>query len=908
MLERMTTFEKDLATIWQRVLALETWEINEHVPEHDTDEELVPGFQATSQPVSPARVQRPPVQPRVDQDSGNEQDASVTTLEDACLRWKDVSSIRMPALPESAGALRTWKNAFPPTLIALEGHLYQWLMVAFNAKTPAEIQHLRHESEGFPRFDRVLCSWFTRDSCLKGHFGIRIQAHLEMMSNGISLRGRPLLHLVIREFDLDSALGSVVSSVELFQLQAPESDLQSLVAFRDKVQFIMGQLPINERPGDNLLAKFLYERLKKVRPLQLTIDRIRESKTGSVERTYDYLWTRLQRVITESQHEKNLASIQEGLKKGPKKFGLPGGPSPDQPLTKMGGKGKGGSPSGDAQKGKSKGKGKGGKNQAKSKGNSQNSDSRKQDEKGKSNEKSGHPTSSKEGVCIFFPKGLCRRGADCPYKHQGSPSSGSTGSATAPKAKATSAATAAPKAQPSKAAMVAMVVLGTAAGVSSTHVPESRNFEVEWALDSGAGEDLASLRAFCNQGVPEDWVKGFETVSNVPLTFETGGGPKAATNTIGVSGDKVGEGLTYMLKSCPYVKSLGKLVEKGFSFFWGPSHAPTLVPPEVPFEVYCDSSLCHQADRVDHCVPVFKERISFTHGMPAVHSHDILEESLPAPCAEAPPVDDVFEGHVSPEPMIAMSDESALAHPFSEGPHGNELRESKDSNVRPSQPEILSEEPKALARQPKIPVDHLLTHQPAHPACDVCRQAKLRAHAHRRFKNQAEAQRIAQAIEAPKAFLQAIAIDHLESTEEGSNGELYALICVDLYSGALFAYPASSKSQTAVERALVHFARGEKPIVHTDRYSSLLAALKHLNFPIELLNLQYQTMYCLTHPLKREFESLGRALAPFCYRVGCQFLHGHEQCRHLPFSMIAPLLRTWNAGGSVNCPTKWFKN
>ena len=204
-------------------------------------------------------------------------------------------------------------------------------MVAFNAKTPAEIQHLRHESDGFPRFDRVLCSCFTRDSCLKGHFGIRIQAHLEMMSNGISLRGRPLLNLVIREFDLDSALGSVVSSVELFQLQAPESDLQSLVAFRDKVQFIMGQLPINERPGDNLLAKFLYERLKKVRPLQLTIDRIRESKLVVWKEHmticgYDYLWTRLQRVITESQHEKNLASIQEGLKKGPKKFGLPGGP------------------------------------------------------------------------------------------------------------------------------------------------------------------------------------------------------------------------------------------------------------------------------------------------------------------------------------------------------------------------------------------------------------------------------------------------------------------------------------------------------------------------------------------------------------------------------------------------------
>ena len=183
-----------------------------------------------------------------------------------------------------------------------------------------------------------------------------------------------------------------------------------------------------------------------------------------MERTYDYLWTRLQRVITESQHEKNLASIQEGLKKGPKKFGLPGGPSPDQPLAKMGGKGKGGSLSGDAQKGKSKGKEKGGRTKPNQKVTPK---TRIQENKMKKENQMRnlvtrpHPRkvfaySSRKG-CVGEEPTVHTRS----YKHQGSPSSGSTGSATAPKAKATSAATAAPKAQPSKAAMVAMVVLGT---------------------------------------------------------------------------------------------------------------------------------------------------------------------------------------------------------------------------------------------------------------------------------------------------------------------------------------------------------------------------------------------------------------------------------------------------------------
>ena len=204
-------------------------------------------------------------------------------LEDECLRWKDVALVKLPPLPDSAGGLRSWKNSVLPVFMALdcssENALMTWLMAAFNARSPAEVALLRTDSQGFDRFDRVLCSWLTKPESLKGHFGTRIQSYLEeSLSSGLGLRGRPILNFVVREFDLDSALGSVISAVELFQIPSPEADnISSLESFRDKVQFILNQLPLPERPTEAMLSKWLFERLKRVRPLQLTIDRIKES-------------------------------------------------------------------------------------------------------------------------------------------------------------------------------------------------------------------------------------------------------------------------------------------------------------------------------------------------------------------------------------------------------------------------------------------------------------------------------------------------------------------------------------------------------------------------------------------------------------------------------------------------------
>eukprot|EP00435_Cladocopium_sp_Y103_P046209 s240_g13.t1 len=679
LVERMGTFEFDLVNMNQRLVALEHWGFDDTNAVGDPEEELIPDTGIPPPPVppiSPARSARHV--PRSNQQSEDDDDDPLS-MEDQCLRWKDVSSVKIPPLPDSAGALRSWKNAVLPMLIALDksdqNFLYTWLMEAFHAKLPHEVEGLRFDSGGFPRFDRVLCSWLTRDSCLRGYFGPRIQSYLEeSMTRGLQLRGRVLLNMIIREFDLDGALGGVVSSVELFQIPSPEGDQASLISFRDRVQFILGQLPITDRPPDAMLSKWLFERLKRIRSMHIVLDRIRESGSNAVERSFEYLWGRLQRQIAEQQHEKNLSSIQEGLRKGPKKLGTPAAPSKGSPdpkaalATTQGGEGKG--------KGKPKGKG-----------------------------------------------GL--------------------GKGAQPKAKAVPAA---PKSKPG---LVAMLVMGTAANVATSASVASSSFDIEFALDSGAGEDLGSIPAFMRQGV------------------------------------------------C------------------------------------CDTSRCVTATRVEHCVPIFTESVSFVSGMPATVASGMpaFDADVPAGSLDVPLSETVVPEAVSSDPPHELSDlegiEAIIRGSGSPvGPISGDLDQAEGNEPKGSPPSAFEEGDSKIP--PRIPIDHLLTHQPAHPSCDVCRQAKLRSHAHKRFKNQSEEKQFAQIIEAPRSFLQKIACDHLESSNAGFRGEQYALICVDAYSGVVHAYPAQDKTQVSVEAALRHFCRETRSIVASDRYPSILAAVRDL--------------------------------------------------------------------------------
>ena len=73
-------------------------------------------------------------------------------------RTKDFHHLRIPNLPESAAAYRTWRNAVRTALLSYdlsdEGALGQWLSKAFSARN-AEAHELAADSEGYPMVDHL---------------------------------------------------------------------------------------------------------------------------------------------------------------------------------------------------------------------------------------------------------------------------------------------------------------------------------------------------------------------------------------------------------------------------------------------------------------------------------------------------------------------------------------------------------------------------------------------------------------------------------------------------------------------------------------------------------------------------------------------------------------------------------
>ena len=211
--------------------------------------------------------------------------ANTNDLEGNSLRTKDLHHLKLPNLPDSASHFRTWKNSVRTVILSYdqshEGHLTPWLNRAFQLRG-IEAEELRINSEAFPRMDRVLASVLCRQEVLKTAFGLRIQSYVEACeAEGVQVRGRFIINLISREFDTSAASGAITSSLELFQLPTPQDSVAAVKQWRDKVVYILSQLPANQRPNEELMSQWIYATLKKHPLMRRVMDRYLDSRRRS---------------------------------------------------------------------------------------------------------------------------------------------------------------------------------------------------------------------------------------------------------------------------------------------------------------------------------------------------------------------------------------------------------------------------------------------------------------------------------------------------------------------------------------------------------------------------------------------------------------------------------------------------
>ena len=317
---------------------------------------------------------------------------------------------------------------------------------------------------------------------------------------------------------------------------------------------------------------------------------------------------------------------------------------------------------------------------------------------------------------------------------------------------------------------------------------KSNQITLEWIADSGAGRDLASDRAFADQGVSQSVIQSC-TQSTSPIKFETGNGSYTADTCVSMNGSSFGHANFSVMQDCPIVRSLGQIVANGKPFVWLPDQLPFFCQNKDCLQVAFDSTKIHTASRVEDFVPIFKEtfQVNETFALPAegvVGEVPVDEEPIPVP--KSIQHEDAHVGYGSPHSEV----------PAVEG----ELSSDADSEPVDEDPLPRAQRLQAEART----TQHLMCHMPKNPYCDICRRSRMYRRKVTKKRHDPLADR--GELEEVTKFGQRLALDFIIITKSHkSDKESVVLVIRDEFSGYMSAFPCARRNADFIVKSVLAF-------------------------------------------------------------------------------------------------------
>ena len=99
-----------------------------------------------------------------------------------------------------------------------------------------------------------------------------------------------------------------MTEMQILSIDLPGYSIANLQAFRARVLFAIGAVPLIDRPSEQLLGQWLFQRLRGCKRLEKSIDRFKASALTSKLRLFPFLFQKLKEVIEESKEDVNAAS------------------------------------------------------------------------------------------------------------------------------------------------------------------------------------------------------------------------------------------------------------------------------------------------------------------------------------------------------------------------------------------------------------------------------------------------------------------------------------------------------------------------------------------------------------------------------------------------------------------------
>ena len=157
------------------------------------------------------------------------------------------------------------------------------------------------ESSGpFPRLDRWLAAELIKGLKQLPELQFKVQGYIEGCTRDATAgctrdatapRGRAILHMISRHFDLDRHRGALLTSQSVFQLELSGYSVKDLQEFSGQIMKTLNAIPSQDWPNKRMLGEFLFHKLRAVRRLERVIDETKRNPENSSMRDFDYLWS-----------------------------------------------------------------------------------------------------------------------------------------------------------------------------------------------------------------------------------------------------------------------------------------------------------------------------------------------------------------------------------------------------------------------------------------------------------------------------------------------------------------------------------------------------------------------------------------------------------------------------------------
>ena len=129
--------------------------------------------------------------------------------------------------------------------------------------------------------------------------------------------GRIMMASIFRHFQLERDRIGVLGERSLLNLKLAGQSVADLEAFRDKYQYVLSAIPIDELPKERTLFNHLVDELSKCTAMKSKVDKAIEASGSSHRRSTSWLWAKVRNAIDLDQQKRNRDGFEKNLKLKP---------------------------------------------------------------------------------------------------------------------------------------------------------------------------------------------------------------------------------------------------------------------------------------------------------------------------------------------------------------------------------------------------------------------------------------------------------------------------------------------------------------------------------------------------------------------------------------------------------------